>query len=141
MALKDNYITITQAAKQLGVTRQTISRWIVKGYVLGEKIGRETLIKKRDLQKYHRLKLSEAAADAILAMYLSEVEDYCREKGYISEPGHMEFAEEGEVNIELTSQNKDEITNRLKPKIEALLKQLSRQSIIIGKPTKKKGGR
>lgn len=142
MALKDEYFTVSQAAKELKVTRQTISRWVAKKYVPAERVGRLALIKKKDLQKYRSWKIAETAADAILAMYLSEVEDYCRGKGYITVPGHMEFAEDNEVNIELTDEDKDEITNRLKPKIEALLKQLSRQSITVGKPPKnKKGGK
>jgi excisionase family DNA binding protein len=84
MALKDNYITITEAAKQLGVTRQTISRWISKGYVPGEKIGRETLIKKKDLYKYHNWRLSEAAADSVIALINAKLDEYLRKEGYIN---------------------------------------------------------
>ena len=40
MALKDKYLTISEAAKELGVTRQSISRWIKEGRVTAEKIGR-----------------------------------------------------------------------------------------------------
>lgn len=58
MALKDKYLTISEFAKELGVTRQTVSRWI-KGHKLSaEKIGREVLIKKRELSRFPRHKLS-----------------------------------------------------------------------------------
>lgn len=49
--LADKYFTISQAAKEVGVTRQTISRWITTGLLPAEKIGREKLILKPDLQK------------------------------------------------------------------------------------------
>jgi excisionase family DNA binding protein len=50
MALKDKYFTVSEAAKELGVTRQTISRWISTGKIPAEKIGREKLILKKDIQ-------------------------------------------------------------------------------------------
>lgn len=52
MALKDSYFTISQAAKHLGVTRQTVSRWVAEGKLLTEKVGRETLIEKAELERY-----------------------------------------------------------------------------------------
>jgi excisionase family DNA binding protein len=52
LALKDNYFTITEAAKQLNVTRQTVSRWIASGVISGEKIGRETLIDRHELEQF-----------------------------------------------------------------------------------------
>jgi excisionase family DNA binding protein len=51
VALKDSYFTITQAARELGVTRQTISRWIELGKLTAEKVGRETLIAKQEFNK------------------------------------------------------------------------------------------
>jgi excisionase family DNA binding protein len=51
MALKDSYYTITQAARVLGVTRQTIARWIEEGKISAEKVGRETLIAKQEFDK------------------------------------------------------------------------------------------
>lgn len=81
MGLKDTYFTISQAAKQMGVTRQTISRWIEEGKFPAEKIGREVLIKKDDLRKYHWDKLTEMAAENILAIYKAFLKGYYREKG------------------------------------------------------------
>ena len=51
MALKDSYFTITQAARELGVTRQTISRWIEQGKLSAERVGREILIAKQEFDK------------------------------------------------------------------------------------------
>lgn len=52
MALKDKYCTISEAAKEVGVTRQTVSRWIKDGKLPVEKIGRETLIEKKRIHEY-----------------------------------------------------------------------------------------
>jgi excisionase family DNA binding protein len=52
MALKDEYYTISQAAKMIGVARQTISRWIDEGKIPAEKIGREVLIAKNEVITY-----------------------------------------------------------------------------------------
>jgi len=49
MVLKDKYFTVSEAAKELGVTRQTISRWISTGKIPAEKIGREKLMLKKDV--------------------------------------------------------------------------------------------
>ena len=49
MALKDEYFTISEAAKEMFVTRQTISRWVNEGKLTAEKIGRETLIEKEQI--------------------------------------------------------------------------------------------
>ncbi len=55
MALKDEYFTISEAAKELNVTRQTISRWIKQRKIVAEKIGRETLVKKDEIRNYMEL--------------------------------------------------------------------------------------
>lgn len=52
MALKDEYLTIAEAAKKLGVTRQTMHRWVIKRNIAVEKMGRLKLIKKADLEVY-----------------------------------------------------------------------------------------
>lgn len=51
MALSDEYFTISQAAEQVGVTRQTIARWIKEGRLTAERIGRECLIPKQLVKK------------------------------------------------------------------------------------------
>ncbi len=49
MTLKDSYLTITQAAKKMGVSRQTISNWLAEGKITAESIGREKLIPRDQL--------------------------------------------------------------------------------------------
>jgi len=68
MALKDNYFTISEAARELNVTRQTISRWVANGRLAGEKIGRETLISRKELFEYQRHQLTDTAAHQIVAL-------------------------------------------------------------------------
>ena len=52
MAIKDSYYTVSQAAKELGVTRQSISRWLNTGVLSAEKVGREKLIPKIDVYRF-----------------------------------------------------------------------------------------
>lgn len=85
MALRDKYFTISEAAKGLGVTRQTISRWINNEFVPAEKIGRETLIKKTDLQKYLLERYTEAAKVSVMNLFKAIAENYYQEKGYLKE--------------------------------------------------------
>jgi excisionase family DNA binding protein len=54
MALKDKYITVSEAADIAGVTRQTISRWIAEGHLIAEKIGRQVVIDKKNFGDYLR---------------------------------------------------------------------------------------
>lgn len=49
MALKDSYYTVSQAAKELGVTRQSVSRWLNEGILSAEKVGREKLIPRMEV--------------------------------------------------------------------------------------------
>lgn len=52
MGLKDYYVTITEAAKILHVSRQTVSTWIKEGKLPAEKVGRETLIERKALTQH-----------------------------------------------------------------------------------------
>ncbi|MFO7996693.1 MAG: helix-turn-helix domain-containing protein [Dehalococcoidia bacterium] len=66
MALKDKYITVTEAAEIAGVTRQTVSRWIADGHLLAERIGRQVLIGKKEFGDYlRRQNLYRMAAEII----------------------------------------------------------------------------
>ena len=47
--VSENYLSITQAAKHLGVARQTVSRWVHNG-LPHERIGRSVLIPKNVLE-------------------------------------------------------------------------------------------
>ena len=51
MALKDMYYTISEAARELGVSRQTIYRWIADGKVPTEKIGGVMLVEKAAISR------------------------------------------------------------------------------------------
>ena len=66
MAIKDEYFTISEAAMELSVTRQTISRWITQGKLPAERIGREKLIGKKDLERYEEERLKEKIVPIIL---------------------------------------------------------------------------
>jgi excisionase family DNA binding protein len=93
MALKDYYFTISEAAKELGVTRQTISRWIADGEIRAEKVGRETLIEKVELRQYRGKKLDQLlhkmmiglAIDRLRAEYHYTIDDVIEERGYTSD--------------------------------------------------------
>ncbi len=82
MALKDKYFTISEAAQEFGVTRQTISRWVASGKIPAQKIGRETLIEKTQLQRYGDDSLSRS----LMAKFASNIIRYLREAyGYTNE--------------------------------------------------------
>ena len=141
MALKDNYITITQAAKQLGVTRQTISRWIAKGRVPGEKIGRETLIKKKDLYKYHIMKLTYAATDSIMELYTATVADLFHQEGRMKPGYHVEFPNDDDENIiHLSDEEKAKVDSIMKPLLIEILKELD-SKVKDYLPKKTQGGK
>lgn len=52
MVLKDNYYTVSEAAEALGITRQTIYRYLNSRQINAEKIGRETLIEKTEIARF-----------------------------------------------------------------------------------------
>jgi excisionase family DNA binding protein len=77
MSLKDTYVTVSEAAEKLGVTRQTIYRWVKRGLMDSEKIGRETLIKKKDLHKLRLTKVVETFDEAIINGFIHDLrQDY-----------------------------------------------------------------
>ncbi len=52
MAIKDDYYTLSEFARLLDVTRQTVSRWLKVGQITGERIGRQVFIPKSEFDKY-----------------------------------------------------------------------------------------
>lgn len=64
MALRDRFYTVTETANRIGVTRQTVSRWIRSGDIKTESVGREKLISKKMLERYLNKKI-----DAIVERY------------------------------------------------------------------------
>lgn len=81
MKLKDSYYTITEASKELGISRQTISRWITTGKIVAETVGREKLIKKDFLKDL----LADKRIDAIFNKIRTELMTKIREKYNYSE--------------------------------------------------------
>lgn len=65
MSLKEDYLTIFQTSKFLGVTRQTVSRWIKEGKLPIEKIGRQMFIKIEDVLEYQSNILGELIINTI----------------------------------------------------------------------------
>ena len=143
MALKDKYFTIHEAAKQFNVTRQTISRWIAGGKIPVEKVGRETLIKRKDLSEFYRKRLSEVAADSIVAMWLATAEDYCREKDYLRKGTKVEFVSGDRADIvrELTDEERAEVRERFRQILEGFLKDFYQKAGInkIAQESKQRG--
>ena len=144
MALKDKYFTISEATKELNVTRQTISRWIKEGKLHGEKIGRETLIDKEECRKYRSQRLLEAVDDSIFGLYKGIIEQYCREKGYWKPDVPIEFQP-----TVLSDQERAEVLERVKRIVEVSFKKFpltvkknyQQFGTKVSPPKKKKGGK
>jgi excisionase family DNA binding protein len=60
MALKNTYFTISEAAKELGVSRQTVYRWIEDEKIPKEKIGGVILVRKQAIRNFMRKKGRES---------------------------------------------------------------------------------
>ena len=74
MALKDKYFSVSQAAKELGVTRQTVHRWIADGKVPAEKIGRETLVQKRKIRQFHERNLFQTLTKGLSRFFIGYIQ-------------------------------------------------------------------
>lgn len=99
MALKDHYLTISQTAELMRVTRQTVSRWVANGQVPTEKVGRETLIDKAALLQYRQASLAENVASQIVQIILQAYREYIVEKGYVTNGCIMEGIKAGKKHI------------------------------------------
>ncbi|MFC1901727.1 excisionase family DNA-binding protein [Chloroflexota bacterium] len=141
MALKDKYLTISQAAKELKVTRQTISRWTAKKYVPVERVGRVALIKREDLHKYHMRRLSEAATDSIMELYTVVVGDVLREAGRMKPDLHVEFPNDEDENIiHLSGEERAKVGQKMKPLLVEILKEFD-SKMKDNLPKDKQGGK
>lgn len=118
MALKDRYFTVAEAAKELGVTRQTISRWIKGGKIAADRVGRVALIEKKELHQFHRKRLSEAAADNIIALVYGKLEEYFREKGYLNADERLKGASKERAIIAAETDGTIRIVNVTEEEIE-----------------------
>ena len=68
MTLKKLYMTVSESAKEIGISRQTLSRWIAQGKIKTETVGREKLIAKEQLHKYVRYYKGENAKSFVRMM-------------------------------------------------------------------------
>lgn len=105
--LADEYITISQAAKAVNVTRQTVSRWIKQGKISAEKIGRETLIEKDGLFHLYDEKMREYFSESISRWVRRTATTYLREKHYVSEDSTMIVTHQSAKNIKILVWEKD----------------------------------
>jgi excisionase family DNA binding protein len=65
MSIEDEYSTIMEAKSYLGVTRQSISRWIREGILSSKAFGRVKLIKNKDLRRLKYEQLDEKVKNCI----------------------------------------------------------------------------
>ena len=51
---KFNYITAGEAAESLGFSKDHVRKWINQGRIKAEKLGRNRIIDRKNLEKIHR---------------------------------------------------------------------------------------
>ena len=91
VTLKDKYFAISETARELNVTRQTISRWIKQGRLSAERIGRETLITKREVQRLQHERVHESLV-VYLAGYFQQQPEYKKVVGLKPAKGNLRFS-------------------------------------------------
>lgn len=87
MTLKDSYSTLSEAAKELGVTRQTVARWVSEDDIAAEKVGRETLIQKSEIERFKSDRLMTAETGKLVNLMV----DYIRDKYKYPEFDKIDF--------------------------------------------------
>ena len=96
MVIKDLYFTVSEAAEELGVTRQTIYRWIADNNISTEKIGGVVLIEKSSVKEYGRRKSFESFRNtmdsSLIDTIRKELRYHNRDKIEKTEPTNDEFA-------------------------------------------------
>ena len=71
--LKDRYFTVSQAAAELKVSRQTVSHWIKEGKLTAERIGREALIEKVEVERVG----DEMNREMLMAQFVRTIRRRC----------------------------------------------------------------
>ena len=56
---KDNYLTSAEAAEALGFSHDYVRKLILKGKIKAEKLGRNWIINKKNIDKIHRQRFSQ----------------------------------------------------------------------------------
>lgn len=74
--LKDVMFDVPQAAKELGVSKQTIYRWINEGKLPVQKIGNVILIDRRNLFYLEDKRIAEQVLKNVIRKLVAEVREY-----------------------------------------------------------------
>lgn len=154
MALKDRYFTVSEAAKKLEVSRQTVYRWIEDNEIPTESVGGVTLIKKKTLNKYMRKKELEAMKRYYDNLYIEQIrkelkysdkdmiEEVNTEDGYavyhvVRQDGKQEMVKVGGVEFTMSA-SRDEPEPQV---VSFKLKDVKREEIEEPKEKVEKGVR
>ena len=73
MAIKDQFFTLSEAAKELRVTRQTVYRWIEEKKITTEKIAGVVLIEKNIVKQYKEQRERESFGQLIAGKMLDTI--------------------------------------------------------------------
>jgi len=100
MAIKDMYYTVSEAAKELDTSRQTIYRWIANNKIPIEKIGGVVLVEKKAVDEY----AADRFTKAMMGMYDRLAFDALRQQVGYTDKDHIERVDnEGENLIFLVT--------------------------------------
>lgn len=61
---KDNYLTSAEAAEALGFSHEYVRKLILQGKIKAEKLGRNWIINKKNLQNIHRQRFPRSKENA-----------------------------------------------------------------------------
>jgi len=104
MALKDMYFSISEAAEELKVSRQTIYRWIADKKIPSEKVGGVILVEKVAINKY----AIERATEFISSMFDSLSFDALRQElGYADKDRIERVGSERDYAVFLVTREND----------------------------------
>ena len=73
----NNYLSITDVGKILGICREAVNGWVVKGYIEYSIIGNLKKIRSKDLLEYLK---GLGNSPVAMANFEKDIENYFREK-------------------------------------------------------------
>jgi len=91
MALSDKYYTATEAANELGVTRQTVHRWVKDGTLEAEKVGGNILIEQEEVLRFQQ--------DRMKRLYFESFNWYQARNGFSGIKQILGFADEDKIEL------------------------------------------